>query len=61
VVDTVMDTVVDDVKSWIRWDDDLPKNSIERAVVAAANMDVVVVCVGEEAVSDIFLMWKHFC
>jgi beta-glucosidase len=61
VVDTVMDTVVDDVKSWIGWDDDLPKNSIERAVVAAANMDVVVVCVGEEAVSDIVVMWKLFC
>jgi beta-glucosidase len=52
--------VVEDVKSWIGLSDDLPKNSIERAVVAAASMDVVVICVGEEAVSDAAVILKTF-
>jgi beta-glucosidase len=43
------DGIVDTIKGWVGWrDDDSDRLSIERAMDQAKDMDVIIVCIGEE-------------
>jgi beta-glucosidase len=54
--DSDQSSVLDKVKSWVGWGDEQPDisayYSIERAIAATANVEYIIICVGEESYAE---------